>query len=275
MASSLSDSYLTLKREIEERKQIEANLTIRTQELSVLSVDLAKRNAELDEFAYVASHDLQEPLRKITSFSSLLTKDLGKELPENAQKDLYFITDAAIRMQVLIRDLLALSRSGRREMVSERISLDQCTDDVLHSLSTRIEETKAEINRDKLPEVMGDRLMITQLYQNLLSNALKFVRGRRPQIHLSGMIQDGWAVLGVQDNGIGIKPEYTEQIFQPFKRLHGKTEFAGSGIGLAICRKVIERLGGEIWVESVPGQGTVFRFTLPEAPEQDKKYTSD
>ena len=276
MVSSLSDSYLKLQREIEERKQIEADLTIRTEELSILSNNLAKRNAELDEFTYVASHDLQEPLRKITSFSSLLPKDLGEELPENAKKDLYFITDAAIRMQDLIQDLLALSRSGRREMVSERIPLDQCINDVLHLLSTRLEETEAEINRDKFPEIMGDRVMITQLYQNLLSNALKFVRGRRPLIHLSSRIQGGWAVLGVQDNGIGIKSEYTEQIFQPFKRLHGKTEFAGSGIGLAICRKVVERHGGEIWVESEPGQGTVFRFTLPRALEQEhKKHESD
>jgi len=114
------------------------------------------------------------------------------------------------------------------------------------------------------------------LYQNLFSNALKFVRGRRPQIHLSGMIEDGWVILGVQDNGIGIKSVYTEQIFQPFKIFHGKTEFAGSGIGLAICRKVVERHGGEIWVESEPGQGTVFRFTLPRALEQEhKKHESD
>lgn len=265
MAVSLSESYQKMHLEIEERKKAETALAVHAQELAVIGDDLARRNSELDEFTYVASHDLQEPLRKLTSFSGLLVKDAGDALPENARKDLNFIIDAATRMQALIQDLLALSRSGRKEMTNLPISLDLCVDDALYALAVRIEEIDAVIRRDSLPQVIGDKTMLTQLYQNLIGNALKFTGEQRPLIHLSAEIHGEKVVLGVRDNGIGIKAEYCDRIFLPFKRLHGMAEYPGSGIGLAICRKVVERHGSEILVESEPGQGTLFSFTLTRA----------
>ena len=235
----------------------------RTAELERANEELRRRNAELDEFTYVASHDLQEPLRKLVAFSNVLPCDGGPDLPEKAREDLAFIVDAAQRMEGLIQDLLALSRTGKSAMKRERVSLSACVDRALEALAAHIEETGAEISRDELPDAVGDALMLTQLYQNLIGNALKFsARVRRPMVHLTAEQDDGQWILGVQDNGIGIKPEYAEQIFAPFKRLHGRDEYAGTGIGLAICRKTVERHGGRIWVESEPDRGAHFKFTL-------------
>ncbi|MGD8452838.1 MAG: ATP-binding protein [Phycisphaerae bacterium] len=232
-------------------------------QLSEANEALAQKNAELDEFSYVASHDIQEPLRKLISFSELLRGDLGGDLPEAAAKDLDYITDAARRMQTLVQDLLKLSRAGRTELKRTRVSLGECVDRALTALAGRIEQTSAEVTCDDLPEVDGDITLLTQLYQNLIGNALKFVPGeQRPAVHVTAERSNGGWTLGVRDNGIGIAPEYAEQIFSPFKRLHGRSEYEGSGIGLAICRKTVERHGGRIWVESQPGDGAHFRFTL-------------
>jgi len=242
-----------------ERKQSETDLLAALHELE-------RKNAELDEFTYVASHDLQEPLRKLISFGDLLRKDVGDELPERAARDLGFITDAARRMQTLVQDLLSLSRFGSSAMRLVLLPLDDCVDSALEALDERVMETGAEVVRDELPGISADRTLLTQLYQNLIGNALKFVGTERPRIHLTAELENGHHVLGVRDNGIGIKPEHAEQIFIPFKRLHGRAEYSGSGIGLAICRKVVERHGGRIWVESEPGKGAHFRFTLGGAP---------
>ena len=224
---------------------------------------LVSRNNELDEFTYIASHDLQEPLRKLTSFCSLLKKDIGETIPERAQTDMNFITDAALRMQRLIQDLLTLSRVGRSAMNREMTSVDECVNSVLDSLAVRIKETDALITRDNLPEIWADPMMIAQLYQNLIANALKFVSdGERPIIHLSVESDNHTEILGVKDNGIGIRAKYLDQIFVPFKRLHGNTEYEGSGIGLSICRKTVERHGGKLWVESEEGRGSHFKFTV-------------
>lgn len=225
--------------------------------------DLERRNKELDEFAYIASHDLQEPLRKITAFSGLLKMDLADTLPEDARENLTFLTDAAVRMQTLINDLMELSRSGRREMKREQISLDACVDAATDALSMQIEETGAEIQRDTLPHIWGDRTLLTQLLQNLLSNALKFqADGVTPNVRVTAERTDeGW-IIGVKDNGIGIESQYAQQVFSPFKRLHGKDEYKGTGIGLAICRKAAERHGGRVWVESQAGNGSHFKFTI-------------
>ncbi|MCK4224313.1 MAG: hypothetical protein KAX39_03970 [candidate division Zixibacteria bacterium] len=249
---------------ITERKRAEATLAQQTRQLEHANEELERKNAELDQFTYVASHDLQEPLRKVTAFSGMLRQDLGEGLPERAEKDLGFIIDAAKRMQKLVQDLLTLSRSGRVDMKRETVSLNHCADHAIDSLAVRIEESGAEITSDELPQVWGDRTMLTQLYQNLLSNALKFTGANRPLICLTAERIDGQLIFGVKDNGIGIEPRYAEQIFAPFKRLHGRGEYEGTGIGLAICYKTIERHGGKIWVESSTGKGTHFKFTIGE-----------
>lgn len=250
--------------DVSERKRLEAELSRRAEQLQRQNEELTRRNAELDEFTHIASHDLQEPLRQVTSFGKLLTVDIGGDLPEAAARDLEFVVDGAARMQRLIRDLLELSRAGRAQLRSERFRLDECVDEVLERLAAAIGENGAQVTRDPLPTMLGDRVLMTQLYQNLIGNAMKFVpTGRAPVIHLSAVrnARGGW-VMAVRDNGIGIKPEYHESIFAPFKRLHGRAEYPGSGIGLAICRKAVERHGGRIWVESTLDRGASFCFEL-------------
>ena len=261
---------------ITERKRAEATLAQQTRRLELANEELKRKNTELDQFTYVASHDLQEPLRKVTAFSGMLRQDLGDSLPERAEKDIGFILDAAKRMQKLVQDLLALSRSGRVALKWETISLNQCVDQALETLAMRMKESRAEIVRDDLPEVWGDRTTLTQLYQNLLSNALKFTSSERSLICLTAERIDGRLILGVKDNGIGVEPKYAERIFAPFKRLHGRGEYQGTGIGLAICAKTVERHGGKIWVESETGRGAHFKFTLGEmAPSEKEEVTWD
>ena len=244
--------------------ELESALLTQLGQQGSLNRQLADRNRELEEFAYVASHDLQEPLRKLIAFGGLLRKDLGNDLPERARRHLDFITDAAGRMQTLVQDLRALSRAGKSESRRQLVAIDGCVDKALDALQISLESKGAEIHRDPLPELWCDPTMVTQLYQNLIGNALKFVSDKRSMVRLTAE-QDGpgW-VLGVADNGIGIKIEYGEQIFQAFQRLHGRGEYEGSGIGLAICRKAVEHRGGKIWVESELGQGAHFKFTLPQ-----------
>lgn len=261
---------------ITERKRAEARLAKQTRRLELANEELKRKNTELDQFTYIASHDLQEPLRKVTAFSGMLRQDLEKGLPERADQDLGFILDAAKRMQKLVQDLLALSRSGRVALKWETISLNQCVDQALETLAMSIRESRAEIVRDGLPEVWGDRTTLTQLYQNLLSNALKFTGDEPPVIRLTAERIDGQLILGVRDNGIGVEPKYAEQIFAPFKRLHGRGEYEGTGIGLAICAKTVERHGGGIWVEAKTGKGAHFKFTLGEiAPSEKEEETWD
>lgn len=224
--------------------------------------ELARVNAELDEFTYVASHDLQEPVRKLVAFSELLRKDVGDALPPRAAQDLAFIVDAALRMQRLVGDLLALSRTGKVSMVRERVALDDAVNRALEALELRLEESGASVSRVPLPSVSGDLTLLAQLYQNLIGNALKFVADQRPVISLTAEQINGEWVFGVRDNGIGISSQYMDQIFQPFKRLHGRAQYEGSGVGLSICRKVVERHNGRIWVESEEGKGAWFKFTL-------------
>ena len=230
-----------------------------------MNKSLRSKNAELDEFTYVASHDLQKPLRHLTTFSSLLRKDLGEQLPERAAQDLVFITSAAEQMHTLVHNLLLLSRTCNAGMHWEHVALELCVDQAMLAVQPAIEATGADIRRDALPVVYGDRTMLTQLYRHLLSNALKF-NHRQPVIHITVERQDGGWTLGVKDNGIGIKPEYHERIFAPFKRMHGHDEYEGVGIGLSICRKATERHGGHIWIESQVDEGTHAKFTLDDQP---------
>ncbi|MBW1843937.1 MAG: PAS domain S-box protein [Deltaproteobacteria bacterium] len=249
--------FFAFIQDLTEEKEIGAALDLK-------STELARLNTELEQFAYVAAHDLQEPARKVISFAALLEKDFEGELPENARRDLHFISDAARRMQHLVADLLTLSRAGRTAMTTEMVDLDTCLDTALDALEIKVEETGAEIIRDPLPVVNGDRTLLTQLLQNLVSNALKFCDEDRPEIQITADRTPSALVIGVRDNGIGIEPAYAKQIFQPFKRLHGRGEYEGTGIGLAICQKAVDRHRGKIWVESEFGKGSHFRFTIDE-----------
>lgn len=251
------------------KSQLELSHQAIEREVVKRTADLERKNKELDEFSYVASHDLQEPVRKLISFSKLLEQDVGGELNERASRDLTFIVDAATRMRDLVQDLLALSRAGRTAMKIEPIALGECVTRALDALDLRVRESNAEIEVAGLPSISGDATLITQLYQNLVANALKFVPpGRKPKVQLTATRRgENWE-LAVADNGIGIKPEHVERLFKPFQRLHGRGEFEGTGIGLAICKKAVERHGGTIWIESEPGTGTQFKFTIPISPEK-------
>ncbi|MFP4502331.1 MAG: PAS domain S-box protein [Candidatus Hydrogenedentota bacterium] len=244
------------------RKEAEDALREQTSELQRLVAELNRINDELDQFAYVASHDLQEPLRTLTTYSGFLEEDLGDDLSSDVREDLCLLMNAAERMRALVRDLLAFSRSGRVALDRKKISLDTCVDDALGNLQTLLDDTGAEVLRVPLAYAKSDRTLITQVFQNLISNALKFRSATRPRVEITFEQANGRAIYGVRDNGIGIDPAYREQIFAPFKRLHTTREYTGSGIGLAVCRRVIERHGGTIWVESEPGAGAHFRFTL-------------
>ncbi len=242
--------------------------------LDLANDTLVARNKELDEFTYIASHDLQEPLRKLQSFSKLLPMDLGGDLPVDAANDLAFITDAANRMESLVNDLLELSRSGRGETRLESVELQSCLDEALTTMSMRIEETGTNVECSQLPKVTGDSRLITQLFQNLIGNAIKYCsQDRTPCVEIFAESTGECHIVTVRDNGIGMEQQYLEQIFSPFKRLHGRSEYKGSGIGLAICRKVAERHGGKIWAESEIGEGSAFRFTLKLADDTPNSDT--
>ncbi len=244
--------------DITERKRSE-------QELRKHAAALERRNEELDQFTSFASHDLQEPLRKMISFSELLVQDAGDALPDTAKQDLGFITDAALRMRTLVQDLLLFSRSGRSDLKRAPVSLNQCIESAMSELHIRIEQSDADVKYDNLPSVHADATLITQLFQNLIGNAIKYRSpDRPPMIRITATHEPGNTLVCVQDNGIGVEPKFADRIFEPFKRLHGRNEYEGSGIGLAICRKIVERHDGRIWFEPAPDIGSTFKFTLAD-----------
>jgi PAS domain S-box-containing protein len=226
------------------------------------AADLARSNAELEQFAYVASHDLQEPLRMVASFTQLLAKRYTGKLDAKADEYINFTVDGAKRMQQLIGDLLALSRVGTKGGEFRDVPLAEVMSDVLLNLGPAIQESGAAVVQDSLPTVFADRGQMTQLLQNLIGNAIKFRDGKLPQVHISAAeTGDDWTI-SVRDNGIGIAPEHAERVFQIFQRLHTRDQYPGTGIGLAVCKKIVERHGGKIWLDSTPGGGTTFYFTL-------------
>ena len=230
------------------------------------TAELARSNVELEQFAYVASHDLQEPLRMITSYLQLLQRRYQGKLDEKADKYIYFAVDGAARMQVLINDLLEFSRVATRAREPEPTDSEFILNQVLSNLELFIKENKATVSHDPLPEVMADSTQLAQVFQNLIANGIKFHSEEAPKIHISAEKKAREWVFSVQDNGIGIDPQYSEKIFEVFKRLHKKEEYPGTGIGLAVCKKIVERHGGRIWVESELGKGSTFYFTLPINP---------
>jgi PAS domain S-box-containing protein len=231
---------------------------------------LARSNAELERFAYVASHDLQEPLRMVASFTQLLAKRYSGQLDETANRYIYYAVDGAKRMQQLIADLLAYSRVNSKELDLRQTECEALVVGAMRNLQAAINESGASVDWDPLPVLWVDQGQLTQLFQNLLGNAIKFgTKGESPRIHVSAADGGAHWVLSVQDNGIGIDPRQAERVFQIFQRLHSRAEYPGTGIGLAVCQKVAERHGGKIWVESAPGVGSTFRFTIPKPAKSE------
>jgi signal transduction histidine kinase/DNA-binding LacI/PurR family transcriptional regulator len=227
------------------------------------AAELAEANDQLEQFAYVASHDLQEPLRMVTSYLQLLERRYHNKLDSDAQEFIDFAVDGAARMKRMIDDLLAYSRVITREKPLEPVDCELLLTQALSNLEIAIEESQALITREPLPVVMADDIQLVGVFQNLIGNAIKFHADRQPQIHIAAKQTEGKWFFSVADNGIGIAPEASERIFVIFSRLHTQAAYPGTGIGLAICKKVIERHGGRIWVESQPGEGSTFFFTLP------------
>jgi PAS domain S-box-containing protein len=246
-------------RDITERKMAEETLKLKLEELT-------RSNAELEQFAYVSSHDLQEPLRMIVSYLQLLQRRYHGKLDERADKYIYFAVDGASRMQILINDLLEFSRVATGAKEPEPTDSEFVLDQVLSDLELFIKENKAKVFHEPLPEVIADNTQLAQVFQNLIVNGIKFRGEEAPKIYISAERKVKEWAFSVQDNGIGIDPQYSEKIFEVFKRLHKKEEYPGTGIGLAICKKIVERHGGHIWVESELGIGSTFYFTLPINP---------
>jgi len=246
----------TVARDITERKRAE-------EALAQKAAELARSNADLERFAYVASHDLQEPLRMVASFTQLLAKRYRGKLDGDADEFIGFAVDGARRMQILINDLLAYSRVGTRGKELAPTNCEALLEEALMNLKQAIEDTGAVVTHDALPTVPSDETQLCQVFQNLIANALKFHAAAPPRVHVAAQKGDGEWRFSVRDNGIGIDPQYAERIFQVFQRLHTGAEYPGTGIGLAIAKKIVERHGGRIWVESEPGKGATFHFTIP------------
>lgn len=243
-------------RDISAHKLIEEQLARQAREL-------AQSNTELEQFAYVASHDLQEPLRVISSYTQLLARRYKGQLDPKADEFITFIVDGTLRMQRLIQDLLQYARINTKEKTFFSVESQSAFDHALTSLRSAIAAGQATVTSDPLPAVNGDELQLGQLFQNLIGNAIKYRGPEPPRVHVSARRDGDEWIFTVADNGIGIDPQFGEQIFEIFQRLHGMGEYEGTGIGLALCRKIVERHHGRIWVESEPGQGAKFRFTLP------------
>jgi PAS domain S-box-containing protein len=296
--TDISDRKLAEEVIKQAKTDLEIKVQERTAELQRLNEDLKRSNQELEQFAYVASHDLQEPLRAVTGYSQLLGQEYQERLDESAQEYLGYIIDGAKRMQQLIQDLLTYSRVGTRTQEFAPVDCNVVLSLALRNLQVAIAESNAIITYDPLPKLNADKTQMVQLFQNLIGNAIKFRQQEPPQIHIGAvkggageagsstslreaafsdreaggkitssslplLTQNEW-LIWVQDNGIGIKPQYLERIFEVFRRLHTRREFTGTGIGLAICKKIVERHGGRIWAESKPGVGTTFYFILNE-----------
>ena len=254
MAESLSEKEAQLR---DYAAQLEQKVEERT-------VELTRSNADLAQFAYVASHDLQEPLRMVSSYMQLIEKRYKDKLDTAGTEFMNYAVDGANRMQTMINDLLTFSRVGTRGNPFEPIDCEVILDQTLTNLQMAIEESQAIITHDPLPTVMADDTQMVQLFQNLIGNAIKFRRQEQLRVHISAQAKEEEWVFSVRDNGTGIDPQYAERIFVIFQRLHSKEEYPGTGIGLAVCKRVVERHGGKIWVESQPGQGSTFYFTIPK-----------
>jgi signal transduction histidine kinase len=243
--------------------------------------ELIRSNDDLEQFAYVASHDLQEPLRKVSGFCQLLERRYGDQLDDRAKEYIWYANDGARRMQDLINDLLAFSRVGRTTEAFEPVDLGQVTNEVVAMFGEAIEESGAKVTVGDLPTVQGDRRLLAQVVQNLVGNALKFRGEETPEVTITSVTDGDTSTVSLSDNGIGIPPEYADQIFTIFKRLHNKTEYDGTGIGLALSKKIVEYHGGHIWLDTSDTPGTTFCISLPllqvadAAPMEESDHVDD
>ncbi len=249
--------------DISERKRVQEALMSKMWELQ-------RSNEDLEQFAYVASHDLQEPLRMVVSYTTLLSDRYRGKLDEKADKFIRYAVEGATRMQQLVADLLSYSRVGSQGKPLKPVNAQRILDNTVDGMRKAIEESAARISCTTLPIVNADEVQLAQLFQNLISNALKFRGERSPHVSISAQPSEEKWLFSIKDNGIGIEQEHSERIFQLFQRLHERGKYEGSGIGLTIAKKIVERHRGRIWFESQPGQGTTFFFTLPAAPRGDK-----
>ncbi|WP_329042260.1 CHASE3 domain-containing protein [Streptomyces sp. NBC_00178] len=270
VAAAAEDMRRRLVAELDESQERETLLAEQTAELR-------RSNSELEQFAYVASHDLQEPLRKVASFCQLLEKRYSAQLDDRARQYIDFAVDGAKRMQVLINDLLTFSRVGRVQQTWKPVDLGSSLDRAMSNLTLAVDESGATVVReDPLPELLGDSTSLTMVWQNLIGNAIKFRRPDVPCRITVGCVRedDDWH-LTVADNGIGIAPEFADKVFIIFQRLHARDEYEGTGIGLSLCRKIVEFHGGRIWLDPAPSEGTLIHFTLPVLPEAPTHTTAE
>jgi signal transduction histidine kinase len=242
---------------------LEVRVEERTRELRQRTEELARSNAELEQFAYIASHDLQEPLRMVSSYVQLLERRYRGKLDGDADEFISFASEGAVRMQRLINDLLAYSRVGTRGKSFELVNLEAILAQAMENLQLVIKEQDVAVSADPLPMVFADSGQLTQVFQNLIDNAIKFRAEAPPSVHVSARLDGNDCVCSVRDNGIGIAPEFLDRLFVLFQRLHTRREYPGTGLGLAICKRIVERHGGRIWVESKPNEGSTFYFRIP------------
>lgn len=272
--SSLREHELAAKRlnqTIEELQKVKGELEIGIQKLSRSNWELVRSNKDLEQFAYISSHDLQEPLRMVVSYVQLLEKEYGDKLDADARQFIAFAVEGAKRMQSLIKSLLEFSRIKDQGTPSSPVDCEQLLNAVQKNLEVHIREIQAEVTHDPLPTVMGDESQLMQVFQNLIDNALKYRRPEvPPRVHLWAEQRDRQWLFGIRDNGIGINSKFHDHIFTIFKRLHTRSKYAGSGIGLSIVKRIIELHGGTIWLESEPEKGSTFYFTLPATDDKIK-----
>jgi PAS domain S-box-containing protein len=256
------------------REKNEQSLKTLNASLAKRAAELASSNEELERFAYVASHDLQEPLRMVSSFLQLLQKRYKEKLDPKANEYIHFAVDGAERMKTLILDLLKFSRVNTSKEEHELVDLNEICSSIMLTYKQTIEQSKATINLNPLPTILGSKTELVQLFQNLIGNALKYHGENLPVIQVNAKEAGLFWEFSIADNGIGIDPRFFKKIFVIFQRLHHKNEYSGTGIGLAICKKIIERHGGSIWVESAAGEGSTFYFTLPKNLQEQAKQNS-